>query len=110
MEEQLQEDWLDARLRDEAPYIDDDGFTARVMQQLPAARQRRSVRTAILVAATVVACVLAFILSGEFLATTATFLVAMPIVTIGVIALCAGVMVTILGTTMAVARVRGDRL
>ena len=110
MEQQRQEDWLDARLRDEAPYIDDDGFTARVMQQLPVARQRRSMRSAILVGATVLACVCAFILSGEFLATTATFLVAMPIATIGVIALAAGLMVTVFGTTMAVARVRGGRL
>ena len=36
MDEKLQEDWLDARLRDEAPYIDDAGFTARVVQKLPA--------------------------------------------------------------------------
>ena len=110
MEEQLQEDWLDTRLRDEAPYIDDDGFTARVMQQLPPARQRRSVRSAILLGITAVACVLAFLVSGEFLATTATFLVAMPITTIAIFALCAGVMVTALGTTMAVSRVRGQRL
>jgi hypothetical protein len=110
MEEQLQEDWLDARLRDEAPYIDDAGFTARVMQQLPPARQRRSVRSAILVGMTALACVLAFILSGEFLATTAAFLVAMPLVTIGVIGLCAGLTVTVFGTTVALARVRGERL
>ena len=110
MEEQLQEDWLDARLRDEAPYIDDAGFTARVMQQLPPARQRKSVRSAILIGMTVLACVFAFVFAGEFLATTATFLVAMPILTIGLIGLCAGLMVTIFGATVAVARLRGDRL
>ena len=37
MDEQLQEDWLDRRLREEMPYIDDAGFTARVVQKLPAA-------------------------------------------------------------------------
>ncbi len=42
MDEQLQEDWLDARLRDEARYIDDDGFTARVVQKLPGAGQSRT--------------------------------------------------------------------
>jgi anti-sigma factor RsiW len=110
MEEQLQEDWLDARLRDEAPYIDDAGFTARVMQQLPPARQRRSVRSVILVGMTVLACVFAFVFAGEFLATTATFLVAMPLATIAALAVAAGLMVTAFGTTMAVARVRGDRL
>ena len=36
MDDQFQEDWLDTRLREEAPYIDDGGFTARVIQQLPA--------------------------------------------------------------------------
>jgi hypothetical protein len=30
---------LDRQLRDAAPYIDDDGFTARVMAKLPAARR-----------------------------------------------------------------------
>ncbi len=109
MEEQLEEDWLDARLREEAPYIDDDGFTARVMQQLPAPR-RRSMRSAILLGTAVIACMFAVLLSGEFLATTAAFLVAMPVVTVAAIALCAGLMVTIFGTTFAVARVRGQRL
>ncbi len=80
------------------------------MQQLPPARQRKSVRSAILVGMTVLACVFAFVFAGEFLATTATFLVAMPILTIGLIGLCAGLMVTVFGTTVAVARVRGDRL
>ena len=42
MDEKLQEDWLDARLRDEAPYIDDAGFTSRVVQKLPARRRARS--------------------------------------------------------------------
>ena len=36
MNEETQEDWLDRRLRDAAPYIEDDGFTARVLRQLPA--------------------------------------------------------------------------
>src|SRR5437762_1503583 len=34
-----QEDWLDRELREAAPYIDDDGFTVRVLQQLPAPRR-----------------------------------------------------------------------
>ena len=43
MAENLQDDSLDARLRDEAVYIDDAGFTARVVQQLPARRMAQSV-------------------------------------------------------------------
>ena len=39
MDNQFQEDWLDTRLREEAPYIDDDGFTAKVIQQLPASME-----------------------------------------------------------------------
>ena len=36
MDEIEQEDWLDRKLREAAPYIDDDGFTARVMEAIPA--------------------------------------------------------------------------
>jgi hypothetical protein len=64
MEEKLQEDSLDARLRDEAPYLDDAGFTSRVLQNLPARRVRRSYRAFILIGITLVACLAAFRLSG----------------------------------------------
>jgi hypothetical protein len=64
MEEMLQEDSLDARLRDEAPYIDDAGFTSRVVHSLPARRVRRSYRAFILIGITLVACLVAFRLSG----------------------------------------------
>jgi hypothetical protein len=32
----MDNDWLDAHLRKSSPYIPDDGFTAKVMKQLPA--------------------------------------------------------------------------
>ena len=64
MEENLQQDPLDARLRDEAPYIDDAGFTAGVVQKLPARHVRRSYRAFILIGITLVACLVAFRLSG----------------------------------------------
>src|SRR5260370_41039001 len=38
MNEQIEQDWLDRRLQEAALYIQDDGFTARVLQQLPAPR------------------------------------------------------------------------
>ena len=41
MNEVKEEDWLDRQLREAAPYIDDKGFTARVLQQLPAPRWER---------------------------------------------------------------------
>ena len=64
MDEKLQEDWLDARLRDDAPYIDDAGFTSRVVQRMPARHVRRSYRAFILIGITLVACVAAFLLAG----------------------------------------------
>src|SRR4030088_3071283 len=64
MEEKLQEDSLDARLRDEAPYLDDAGFTSRVVQKLPARQVRRSYRAFILIGITLAACLAAYWLSG----------------------------------------------
>lgn len=64
MGEDLQNDWLETRLREEVPYIDDDGFTARVVQKLPARRIRRSLRATILIGLTIVASVIAYLVSG----------------------------------------------
>lgn len=108
MDEQLQDDWLDARLREESPYIDDDGFTARVVQQLPARRQSRSLRTAILLCATVVACVIAYVLSGggAFLSETAAFLVAMPLGTVCALAGVSALLVMVAGAAAALSKSR----
>src|SRR4051812_33356515 len=58
-------DELDRQLREAAPYIDDEGFTRRVLQQLPAGRVRRQpVRAAILLAASLIASLVAYLLSG----------------------------------------------
>ncbi|MFL6537685.1 MAG: hypothetical protein ACJ8JD_05845 [Chthoniobacterales bacterium] len=57
-------DWLDRRMREEAHYIDDAGFTANVMQKLPARRATRSLRATILVATAVLASLCAYYLSG----------------------------------------------
>ncbi|MEP6698535.1 MAG: hypothetical protein ABJB09_02295 [Verrucomicrobiota bacterium] len=65
MNEDIPNDWLDTRLRDEASYIDDAGFSALVIQKLPARRVRRSYRAVILLALTVVASALAYFLSGS---------------------------------------------
>jgi hypothetical protein len=57
---------LDARLRDEMPYIDNAGFTARVMKQLPRRRLSWSTQRAFIIfAATIVAVVIAYFASGE---------------------------------------------
>ncbi|MEY2519642.1 MAG: hypothetical protein QOF24_1401 [Verrucomicrobiota bacterium] len=64
MNENLQEDWLDARLRDETAYIDDAGFTAGVLRKMPARRVRRPFRAAILLGVTLLATAIAYVLSG----------------------------------------------
>jgi hypothetical protein len=111
MNEQLQEDWLDAKLRDEAPYLDDAGFTARVVQQLPTRRQSRSVRAFILLGVTLLASVIAYFVTGggAFFANAAEFLVAMPFITVCAIALCCGLVATALGTSFAVVKSREQR-
>jgi hypothetical protein len=60
------DDLLDARLRDETPYIDDAGFTARVMKQLPRHRVSSSTqRSFIILAATILSVVIAYFASDE---------------------------------------------
>jgi hypothetical protein len=80
MEEKLQEDWLDSKLRDEAPYLDDAGFTSRVVQKLPARHVRRSYRAFMLIGITLAACVVAFWLAGgtNFLVDGIGFVTMMP--------------------------------
>lgn len=64
MDQELHDgDWLDAKLRDEMSYIDDAGFTAGVLQKLPAAPARRSLRAIILLGAALLASALAYSLS-----------------------------------------------
>jgi hypothetical protein len=58
-------DHLDRQLREAAPYIDDDGFTRGVLATLPAPRVRpQPVRAAILLGASLIASLVAYILSG----------------------------------------------
>jgi hypothetical protein len=57
-------DWLDRKLREEAPYIDDAGFTAKVMQTLPERPATRSLRGLILLFSAILASTGAYVLSG----------------------------------------------
>jgi hypothetical protein len=60
------DDLLDARLREEAPYIDDDGFTARVMQQLPSRPSSLQLqRSIVILSAAILSVVVAYFASGE---------------------------------------------
>ncbi|HZE56796.1 MAG TPA: hypothetical protein VE031_02970 [Chthoniobacterales bacterium] len=109
MDDKLQEDWLDARMRDEAPYIDDTGFTARVVQKLPARQVRRSYRALILLGITLAACIAAFWFAGgtSFAFETYANVAMLPVMWMWVFAAAVGVLVMIGGLAAAVSRSRG---
>jgi len=109
MDEKLQEDSLDARLRDEAPYIDDAGFTSRVVQKLPVRQVRRSYRAIIMIGITVAAFLAAFWLAGgTSLAIDAyTNVAMMPIMWMWISAAGAALLVMAGGLAAALARSRG---
>jgi type IV secretory pathway TrbL component len=109
MNEVKEEDWLDRQLREAAPYIDDKGFTARVLQQLSAPRySRRSFRGAILLAMALLASVLAYLLSdgGRFLVVAATRLTTLPTLWLFVLALGSGILVMAGGVIAALSKTR----
>ena len=108
MEDKVQEDWLDARLRDEAAYIDDAGFTSRVVQKLPVRSVRRSYRAAILLAMTVAASVAAYFLAGGswFIAERLTLFAMMPATMIWLTAATVTVVIMAGGLAMALSKTR----
>jgi len=109
MEEKLQEDWLDARLRDEAPYIDDAGFTSRVVHKLPARQVRRSYRAFIMVGITIAACLAAFWLAGgtSFAYEAFANMAFMPVTLMWAFVAAVGVLVMAGGVAAALTRARG---
>ena len=65
MDAMIDDETLDRQLREVAPYIDDEGFTARVMAKLPAARREPQwLRAVILVGLTLLGSGVAYFLSG----------------------------------------------
>jgi hypothetical protein len=109
MKQVNEEDWLDRELRDAAPYIDDEGFTARVLQQLPPPRRRHELlRAAILLGMTFLASALAYVVSGRgrFVSVTLERLAALPALWVVVLALASGLVIAAVGATAAVSRSR----
>ena len=109
MKQVNQEDWLDRELREAAPYIDDEGFTARVMQQLPPPRRHHDVlRAAILLGMTLLASVLAYVVSGggRFVSVTLERVAALPALWVFALALASGLVISAVGATAAVSRSR----
>jgi hypothetical protein len=109
MNEQLQEDWLDAKLRDDMPYIDDDGFTSRVSQQLPVRRRKTSpARSAVLLVVSLMAVVVAFAVAGGtgFLLDVVGWFAVMPSSLLFAVVIGCGLLVTALGLYAAINRSR----
>jgi hypothetical protein len=109
MEEKQQEDWLDRQLREAAPYIDDEGFTSRVLQQLPAPRRRRdSLRAVILLGITFLASALAYALSdgGRFLVVAMARLTTLPTLWLFALAFGSGIVVMAGGVLAAISKTR----
>ena len=96
MSVEIQDDWLDRKLQEAAPYIEDDGFTARILQQLPAPMQRMEfLRSFILVAMSALASALTYVLSdgGRFILVEMFRLTTIPTVWVVVFALASGMLV-----------------
>jgi hypothetical protein len=109
MKQVNQEDWLDRELREAAPYIDDEGFTARVLQQLPSPRRHHDVlRAAILLGMTLLASVLAYVVSGggRFVSVTLERVAALPALWVFALALASGLVISAVGATAAISRSR----
>jgi hypothetical protein len=112
MDEKQQEDWLDRQLREAAPYIDDEGFTARVLQQLPPPRRGRdSLRAVILLGITLLASALAYVLSdgGRFLVVAMARLTALPTFWLLTLAFSAGLLLMVGGVVAAISRTNESR-
>ncbi len=93
---EIQDDWLDQKLQEAVPYIEDDGFTARVLRQLPQpARQSEFLRSFILVAMSALASALTYVLSdgGRFILVEMFRLTTIPTVWVVVFALASGMLV-----------------
>lgn len=90
MDGQLQEDSLDARLRDEAPYLDDAGFTASVVQRLPQKRASSKFRATVLILVTILGSALAYVLSGggRFIIEGIARIGSLSLLSVGLLALC----------------------
>ena len=96
MNEQTEHDWLDRKLQEAVPYIKDDGFTARVLRQLPAPqRGGQFLRPLILVGMSALASALTYVLSdgGRFILVEMFKLTTIPTLWVVVFALASGMLI-----------------
>lgn len=65
MNPMIDDETLDRQLREAVPYVDDDGFTVRVMANVPAApREPRWLRAMVLIGLALLGSGVAYLLSG----------------------------------------------
>lgn len=103
------DDVLDRQLRQAVPYIDDNGFTAGVLSQLPAPQQKpASLRGVILIGLTVLGSVLSYKLSdaGHLITSGMIRAASLPMLWILLGAAASGMLATIAGATAAVVKSR----
>jgi hypothetical protein len=107
MDARFEDDALDRQLREAAPYIEDNGFTAGVLAKLPRARQTHdSLRSIILVGVTALGSAAAYTLSGggHFIAIEMARLMTLPPLSLYAIAVGSGILVMCAGTIAAIAK------
>ena len=95
---------LDRQLREGALYIDDVGFTAKVLRRLPVQTAPARLRGIILIATTILASVLAYVVSdgGRFLTKFAFRLSDTPMTYLLALTLTLGLIIAGLGRAAAV--------
>ena len=109
MQNTNQEDWLDRQLREAAPYIDDNGFTKRVMAELPAPRREPHIaRAVILIGLSILGSLIAYIISGggRFIVQELMRLATLPTWWLLLGALASGVFVAGIGFAAAISKSR----
>lgn len=103
----MDDDGLDRQLREAVPYIDDAGFTAGVIAKLPARQSATySVRSFILIGVTMIASLLAYILSdgGRFITVEVMRLSTLPLLWLSALAFGGGMLVMAGGLYAALAK------
>lgn len=103
------DDLLDARLREETPYIDDDGFTALVMHRLPARPHSiQTQRSFIILGAAILSVIVAYFASGEgmFVHQAFSHLASLPPLQLLILFVLCGIAMLGSGVWAALARVR----
>ena len=104
-----QEDSLDRQLREAAPYINDDGFTARVLEKLPLPQRRhQSLRGIILFGITLLASTLAYVVSdgGRFIAVAISRVLTLPVMWVLALSLATGLLMIAMSLIAAISRTR----